>query len=173
MKKKILLVIVLILATAVYFVFKEDTSWKLNNKIRTDISIKEFPDLDRTEFLLDNLKAVNYMAIVYPKAITTSHNSWFHKYILPSEEFSSAVKADVEFTIYGEEYEEIEYGSTLGGLDNYPLVVALCKTDAGLYALDQGYEFPATIEFIEYAKTLKTQITDENVSLNCGGQLIK
>lgn len=169
MKIKIFFIALLILITATYFSFKDDDSWKSNKNIRKEVTNKDFPNLNGKEFLLNNLQNVNYMAIVYPREIRTSHNSWAHRVGgLSTKEAYSTVKADVEFTVYGKESETITYSTPMRGIEGYPLIVALCSTKNGLYALDNGYEFPATKEVIAFAKSLKGKITDANVSLNCG-----
>lgn len=169
-KKLIFLFAIIILLFITYFIFSNSNEWTQNKKDRIEIFNKNFPQLNSKRFLNEFIENTSYVAIVYPKASLVYPNSWFHRIIMgnPFEGTSYLIKANVEFTLIGKEYDSITYSSANNLLPPYPVLVGLClMEDSGeLYAPDNGYEIPATNETIQILKSLdKNQFKHKTTSI--------
>ena len=177
-KKKIILFFCLTtsLIFVAYAVFHNSDDWRENENTKVEVYDKDYPFLNTRERIIETLKRVEYAAIVYPTAEHVYPNSWFHRKILsnPYESTTYTVKADVEYTILGEKHSSISYASAGNALVNHALFVALCISDSNqYYAPDNGYEFPATKEAIEFVKSIDMkEIVEEGTSV-CSGQHVE
>jgi len=138
--------IAFLLCGLAYTIFSRDLQWEVNTQQRIKIYEKDYPNLVSIERAKGIMADVHYAAIVYSKQST----SWSDE---GNRRVHSAKKADVLYTVFGEEHSSIEYVSSGDALPNYATFVGLCLSkDIGLYEPDNGYEFPATEELIESLK---------------------
>lgn len=131
-----------------------DDSWIDNARARRAVLKEEFPDVDT---IFDQLKGVQYLAIVYPTAMK----------VLRGDHAGHAIRATVEYTALGKNYKTITYAS-YGSvpIPNYPVLVGLCGWEAhDLYSSDLGYEIPATKEIIEKLKNFPHLISKPDKSV--------
>lgn len=171
MNKKILAILMLsfFIVTSVILLLNNDDEWLINEQSRVIVYDKDYPSLKANERIMDVLSSVDYAAIIYSEASLTYPNSWFHKHILgnPYEGTSYKIKGNVEYTIIGKKYDSIIYNSSGYPLQPYPLFVGLCESENDVYyAPDNGYEFPATQEAIEFLKSIdRNSIKKSNLSV--------
>jgi len=139
-----------------YTAFHNSDEWTINGQKRIEIYDHDYPNLNARERIMHDIVKVDYVAIVYPKANHIYPNSWFYRTILGNPtEGTTATKADVAYTIVGDEFTSIIYGSAVDTLPNHLIIAALCVSDDNeLYAPDNGYEIPATKEVIEFLTSL-------------------
>jgi len=162
--------IILFLVLMLYAAFHNSDEWVGNENKRRDVYERDYPNLNASERLKDFLKEVDYVAVVYPKAIRIYPNSWFHQVILgnPPEGTTYTIKAKVEYTLLGDEYKTIEYASSGVGLSGHSRIVGLCETDSDtFYAPDNGYEIPATKEAMKFAMSLTESDLSGQASSMC------
>ena len=114
-KKNILILgFLLSFSIILYAVFNNSDEWKTNDQMRIEIYDKDYPHLNARERVMQNIGKVDYVAIVYPKANHVYPNSWFYRKILGNPtEGTTATKANVEYTIIGDEFTSITYGSAV------------------------------------------------------------
>jgi len=171
MRKKNILVLGFILSLSIilYAVFSNSDEWKINEQQRIEVYDNDYPHLNARERIMRDIGKVDYVAIVYPKANHVYPNSWFYRKILGSPaEGTTVTKANVEYTIIGDEFTSIIYGSAVNTLPNHLIVVALCVSDNNeFYAPDNGYEIPATNEVIKFLTSIDRKKIVKESSFVC------
>jgi len=170
MKRKTLIIaFIAALFILIYTIFDNSEEWSEINLIEIKAYEKDFPYLKSQERIMESLSKVQYAAIVYPTKNRVYPNSIFHKYILgnPKESTSYLIQAKVLYTVIGEPVNSITYGSSGGSMGSSAIFVGLCKTENGFYAPDNGYEFPATQEAIEFVKSLDIKDIKDSATPAC------
>jgi len=169
-KKSVFVLLVLCSIGLFYSALKNNDSWVVNDSPRGK-SPYDFSEAELLKLIYKDLKRVNYAAIVYPIAQKTYHNSWFNRKM---EEYfhwhgatSIAIRADVEYTIFGEEFNAIEFGAADDSLTNFPLLVMLCASGENMYEPDLGYVKPASQKLIEHLKKVDPSIFKSKESNIC------
>lgn len=170
-KKAIIAICFIVLSVLSYAITYNSQEWSINNQQQLTIYEKDFPSLHSQQRIIDALSKVQYAAIVYPIANRIYPNSILHKYILgnPYDNTLYMVKAQVEYTIIGEPLSSIVYRSAGSPIEPYAIFVGLCESEGSFYAPENGFEFPATKEAIEFVKNIKKEnlkITDNSVCPN-------
>lgn len=169
MKFKVISICLVVFFILIYVLNYSNEGWLENKLPEVVIYEKDFPYLNSIERIMDALSKVQYAAIVYPERYKVFPNSIFHKYILnnPKESTFYTVKAKVLHTIMGEPMNSITYGSAGSYVGDNAVFVALCKTENGFYAPDNGYEFPATQEAIKFIEKLTKESIKKSTSPIC------
>ncbi|WP_281557928.1 hypothetical protein [Thalassomonas sp. RHCl1] len=158
MLKKFILILLITLGVATGL-FYNSKSWTNNQQQRITVHEQDYFELNSKSRILAFVTQVDYAAVVYPQASLAYPNSLFHRYILgnPVESTFYKIRADVEQTIMGEHHNSIIYYSASSSLPAYPVFVALCRSENGYYAPDNGFEIPATEEAIAFLKHIDLQ----------------
>ncbi len=168
MKKKAIFLLS-IFVISIYTLTYNSHEWTLNLATQSIIYEKDVPYLESKKRIIDLLSNVHYVAVVYPKKEKVYPNSIFHKYILknPKESTTYTIEANVIYTVTGEMLDSITYSSAGIGLSSNAIFIGLCKTRNGFYAPDNGYEFPATAEAIDFVKKLDITTIKKSKSPAC------
>lgn len=132
--------------------FRDSQEWIINDSKRIAVNNQDYPHLNPNARILDVLGNVDYAAVVFQRSSLDTANGW----LLSDDSHSAALKiiATVEHSVKGEKLDFIVYNSTFQSMVNYPVFVGLKKTkDGKFYVPDNGYEFPATTEAIDFLKS--------------------
>ncbi len=175
MKKSYAFIIALMVIVGLFYIaFRNDDRWYTQEgKFFSEENYLEDPYI--LEMIEKQLLNVDYVAIVYATEARTTPNSWFHRVIMdnPYDSTYYQIKAEVDYTILGAEYNTITYTSTEISPSSgkkgksYATLVMLCgDSPSNMYPPDNGYEFAASKELIAYfKKKRKLPVTRKDPSI--------
>lgn len=175
MKKHYVFILsLLITAGLVYTAFYNDEKWyPKEGRFFSEKNYLNDPDIMR--MIEKQLYNVDYAAIVYTKASKVTPNSWFHRVVIGESYVRThhLIKADVDHTVLGSEHNAITYASTeIGSFSGkigpaYATLVLLCgDSPDNMYAPENGYEFVASKEQVNYFKQRsKLPVTRKNPNI--------